>query len=89
MEGTTKGGAILIIMDEEAIIHRWNAPTGAQRISFQAEKTAPQAAIAWLEEDIDLDSQKFMFLEANTVSPQSTTLLPSNSLPINVGNQCY
>ncbi len=40
-------------MAEGAIIHRWHAPTGAQGSSFQAEKTAMQAAIAWLEEHGD------------------------------------
>ncbi len=50
MEGTTNGGVGLIIMAGAAIIHRWHAPTGAKSSSFQAEKTAMQAAIAWLEE---------------------------------------
>ncbi len=53
MEGTSNGGAGLIIMAEGAIIHRWHAPIGAQSSSFQAEKTALQAAIAWLEENED------------------------------------
>ncbi len=53
MDGTTNGGAGLIIMAGGAIIHRWQAPTGAQSSSFQAEKTAMQAAIAWLEEHED------------------------------------
>ncbi len=49
MEGTTHGGAGHITMARGAIIHRWHAPTGAQNSSFQAEKTALQAAIALLE----------------------------------------
>ncbi len=53
MEGTTKGGAGLIIMAGGPILYRWHAPTGAQSSSFQAEKTAMQAAIAWLEEHED------------------------------------
>ncbi len=53
MEGITNGGAALIIMAGEAIIHQWHTPTGAQSSSFQAEKTAVQAAIAWLEEHED------------------------------------
>ncbi len=48
MKGTTNGGAGLLAGG--AIIHRWHAPTGAQSSSFQAEKTAMRAVIAWLEE---------------------------------------
>ncbi len=50
MEGTANSSAGLIIMAGGAIIHRWHARTGAQSSSFQAEKTAMQAVIAWLEE---------------------------------------
>ncbi len=50
MEWTTNGGTGLMIMAGGAIIHRWHAPTGAQSSSFQAEKTARQAATVWLEE---------------------------------------
>ncbi len=35
------------------LIHRWHAPAGAQSSSLQAEKTAIQAAIAWLGEHED------------------------------------
>ncbi len=53
MEGTTNGGAGLIIMARGAIIHRWHAPTCAQNSSFQVGQTAVQAAIALLEGNED------------------------------------
>ncbi len=48
MEGKTNGGAgLIIITGGGAITHRW------QSSSFQAEKTAMQAAIAWIDEHED------------------------------------
>ncbi len=53
VEGTSNGGADLVVMAGEAIIHRWYAATGVHSSSFQAEKTAMEKAISWLEENED------------------------------------
>ncbi len=37
----------------EPIIHRWHAATGVHSSSFQAEKTAMEKAISWLEANED------------------------------------
>ncbi len=42
-----------MVMAGEAIIHRWHAATGVHSSSFQAEKTAMEKAISWLEENED------------------------------------
>ncbi len=49
VEGTSNGGASLVVMAGKAIIHRWHAATGVHSSSFQAEKTAMEKAISWLE----------------------------------------
>ncbi len=49
MEGTTNGGAGLIIMAGGASINRWHTPTGAKSSSFRTEKTALQAATTFLQ----------------------------------------
>ncbi len=42
-----------MVMAGEAIIHRWYAAPGIHSNSFQAEKTAMEKAISWLEENED------------------------------------
>ena len=49
-EGTTDGGAGMVIMSGEDIIERWHAPTGRWSSSYQAEKSAMVRAISWLDE---------------------------------------
>ena len=39
-EGTTDGGAGMVVMSGEDIIERWHAPTGRWSSSYQAEKSA-------------------------------------------------
>ena len=45
-EGTTDGGAGMVVMSGEDIIERWNAPTGRWSSSCQAEKSAMVRAIS-------------------------------------------
>ena len=49
-EGTTGGGAGMVVMSGEDIIERWHAPTGRWSSSYQAEKSAMVRAILWLDE---------------------------------------
>ncbi len=46
VEGTSNGGAGLVVMAGKAIIHRWQAATGVHSSSLQAEKTAMEKAIS-------------------------------------------
>ena len=55
-EGTTDGGAGMVVMSGEDIIERWHAPTGRWSISYQAEKSAMVRAISWLDEYEDWQS---------------------------------
>ena len=48
-EGTTDGGAGMVVMSGEDIIERWHAPTGRWSSSYQAEKLAMVRAISWLD----------------------------------------
>ena len=45
-EGTTDGGAGMVVMSGEDIIERWHAPTGRWSSSYQAEKSAMVRAIS-------------------------------------------
>ena len=45
-EGTTDGGAGMVVMSGEDIIERWHAPTGRWSSSYQAEKSAMVRAMA-------------------------------------------
>ncbi len=53
VEGTSNGGAGLVVIAGESIIHRWHAATGVHSSSFQVEKTAMEKAISWLEKNDD------------------------------------
>ena len=55
-EGTTDGGAGMVVMSGEDIIERWHAPTGRWSSSYQAEKSAMVRAISWLVEYEDWQS---------------------------------
>ena len=55
-EGTTDGGAEMVVMSGEDIIERWHAPTGRWNSSYQAEKSAMVRAISWLDEYEDWQS---------------------------------
>ena len=55
-EGTTDGGARMVVMSGEDIIERWHAPTGRWSSSYQAEKSAMVRAISWLDEYEDWQS---------------------------------
>ena len=48
-EGTTDGGAGMVVMSGEDI-ERWHAPTGRWSSSYQVEKSAMVRAISWLDE---------------------------------------
>ena len=56
-EGTTDGGAGMVVMSGEDIIERWHAPTGRWSSLFQAEKSAMVRAISWLDECEDWQSE--------------------------------
>ncbi len=82
MEGTNNGGAGLIFMEGGAIIHRWQEPIGAESSPFQAEKTAMQAAVAWLEECEDwhealliCDYKSLVDAVGNLLAPAADILL--------------
>ncbi len=53
MECTSNGDSGLFIMATEAIIHRLHSATGVCSSSFQANMTAMEKAISWLEENED------------------------------------
>ena len=55
-EGTTDGGAGMVVMSEEDIIERWHAPTGRWSSSYQAQKSAMVRAISWQDEYEDWQS---------------------------------
>ena len=55
-EGTTDGGAGMMVMSGEDIIEQWHAPTGRWSSSYQAEKSAMVRAISWLDEYEDWQS---------------------------------
>ena len=55
-EGTTDGGAGMVVMSGEHIIERWHAPTVRWSSSYQAEKSAMVRAISWLDEYEDWQS---------------------------------
>ena len=55
-EGTTDGGAWMVVMRGEDFIERWHAPTGRWSSSYQAEKSAMVRAISWLDEYEDWQS---------------------------------
>ena len=55
-EGTTDGGAWMVVMSGEDIIERWHAPTGRWSSSYKAEKSAMVRAISWLDEYEDWKS---------------------------------
>ena len=55
-EGTTDGGTWIVAMSGEYIIERWHAPTGRWSSSYQAEKSAMERAISWLDEYEDWQS---------------------------------
>ena len=55
-EGTTDGGAWMVVMSGEDIIERWHAPTGQWSSSYQALKSAMVRAISWLDEYEDWQS---------------------------------
>ena len=48
-EGTTDGGAGMVVMSGEDIIERWHAPTGRCSSSYQAENSAMVRTISWLD----------------------------------------
>ncbi len=82
MEGTTHSGAGLITMARGAIIHRWHAPTCAQSSSFQAEKTAVQAANAlpegtedWRKALLICDCKALVDAVGNPLSPAEGIML--------------
>ena len=54
-EGTTDGGAGMVVMSGEDI-ERWHAPTGRWSSSYQAEKSAMVRAILWPDEYEDWQS---------------------------------
>ena len=55
-EGTTDGGAGMVVMSGEDIIERWHAPTGRWSSSYQTEKSAMVRAISFLGEYEDWQS---------------------------------
>ena len=55
-EGTTDGGAGMVVISGEDIIERWHAPTSRWSCSHQAEKSAMVRAISWLDEYEDWQS---------------------------------
>ena len=59
-EGTTDGGAGMVVMSGEDIIERWHAPTGRWSSSYQAEKSAMVRAIPWLDEYKDWQSAQLL-----------------------------
>ncbi len=63
-------------MSGDVIIHRRHAATGVHSSSFQAEKTAMEKAISWLEENEDgrkamsiCDCKSLVDAVGNSVSP--------------------
>ena len=55
-EGSTFGGAEMVVISGEDIIERWHATTGRWSSSYQAEKSAMVRAISWLDEYEDWQS---------------------------------
>ena len=55
-EGTTDGGAGMVVMSGEDITERWHAQTIRWSSSYQAEKSAMVRAISWLDEYEDWQS---------------------------------
>ena len=55
-EGTTDGGAGMVVLSGEDIIERWHAPTGRWSSSYQAEKSTMVREISWLDEYDDWQS---------------------------------
>ena len=55
-DGTTDGGAGMVVMSGEDIIERWHVPTSRWSSSYQAEKSAMVRAISWLDEYEDWQS---------------------------------
>ena len=47
-DGIEYGGASLVVLSQDDLIHDWHAPTGTHSSSFQAEKAAFKEAIQWL-----------------------------------------
>ena len=75
-QGTTDGGAGMVVMSGEDIIERWHAPTGRWSSSYQAEKSAMVRAISWLDEYEDwqsalvlCDSKSLVETLANSIQP--------------------
>ena len=75
-EGTTDGGAGMVVMSGEDIIERWHAPTGRWSSSYQAENSAMVRAISWLDEYEDwqsalvlCDSKSLVEILANSNQP--------------------
>ncbi len=80
MEEKTNGGSGLIVMAGGAIIYQFHAPTGAQSSSFQAEKTAMQAAFACLEEYEDWHKTLFICHCQSLIDSVSNLLAPDDSI---------
>ena len=75
-DGTTDGGAWMVVMSGEDIIERWHAPTGRWSSSYQAEKSAMVREILWLDEYEDwqsalvlCDSKSLVETLANSCQP--------------------
>ena len=52
-DGTSNGGAGMIIARDKKVLHRWHAPTGVRSSSYSVEKAALEAALKWLESEND------------------------------------
>lgn len=46
-DGTSYGGASLVVMVQDTVIHKWHALTGTRSIS-RSERAAMQEALRWL-----------------------------------------
>ena len=75
-EGTTDGGAGMVVMSGEDIIERSHAPTGRSSSSYQAEKSAMVRAISCLDEYEDWQSALVLYNSKSLVETLATLTNP-------------
>ena len=79
-EGTTDGGAGMMVMSGEDIIERWHAPTGRWSSSYQAEKSAMVRAISWLDEYEDWQSALVLYDSKSLVETLANSNQPDGDV---------
>ncbi len=67
-------------MAAEAIIHRWHTATSVHSISFQAEKTAMEKAISWLDENEDWRKALFIYDSKSLVDSVGNSRAPDEGI---------